>query len=264
MCETALGAAILIHHSFEGSDKLSYGCLFQGKVSIRAPARGATAQVQNLTKFWAFQFALPRGERLFRYGHEILAEVFQFALPRGERRWERDVALLNTGFQFALPRGERRDLLRRRCRPGHGFNSRSREGSDYRDLLAYAAARVSIRAPARGATIDRRRHRQGNDVSIRAPARGATEGHAFLDGVIKCFNSRSREGSDPSVRVCLVALGSFNSRSREGSDRLAATTRTHYLVSIRAPARGATCAAPPHRRRHGVSIRAPARGATYA
>lgn len=43
MCETALGAAILIHHSFEGSDKLSYGCLFQGKVSIRAPARGATA-----------------------------------------------------------------------------------------------------------------------------------------------------------------------------------------------------------------------------
>ena len=42
MCETALGAAILIHHSFEGSDKLSYGCLFQGKVSIRAPARGAT------------------------------------------------------------------------------------------------------------------------------------------------------------------------------------------------------------------------------
>ena len=33
---------------------------------------------------------------------------------------------------------------------------------------------VSIHAPARGATSDRRKPRQGDGVSIHAPARGAT------------------------------------------------------------------------------------------
>ena len=85
MCETALGAAILIHHSFEGSDKLSYGCLFQGKVSIRAPARGAT------------QGHLPQGAD---------GRVSIRAPARGATQ-ARDTAADLDAFQFALPRGER-------------------------------------------------------------------------------------------------------------------------------------------------------------
>ena len=107
MCETALGAAILIHHSFEGSDKLSYGCLFQGKVSIRAPARGATGVELVFFHHHEFQFALPRGERLRARCSATTTPAFQFALPRGERLPCRSPGRSCAGFQFALPRGER-------------------------------------------------------------------------------------------------------------------------------------------------------------
>ena len=130
MCETALGAAILIHHSFEGSDKLSYGCLFQGKVSIRAPARGATA---GRRLFVADQ---PVSIRAPARGATHLADVcrfigqFQFALPRGERRHHWEYQPLSYCFNSRSREGS--DLfighdgfLR------HGFNSRSREGSDF-------------------------------------------------------------------------------------------------------------------------------------
>ena len=55
-----------------------------------------------------------------------------------------------------------------------GFNSRSREGSDF--LL--------------------KARRKLFSVSIRAPARGATKMSLFLCFFISSFNSRSREGSD--------------------------------------------------------------------
>ena len=58
-------------------------------------------------------------------------------------------------------------------------------------------------------------------VSIRAPARGATC-LVFLVGVlIRGFNSRSREGSDPLRLTNQKDKICFNSRSREGSDRRA-------------------------------------------
>ena len=79
-------------------------------------------------------------------------------------------------------------------------------------------AEISIRAPARGATIrgdinadDRLyfnpRSREGSDehcrqasghqfISIRAPARGATVSLVTRDSAHKHFNPRSREGSD--------------------------------------------------------------------
>ena len=55
------------------------------RVSIRAPAWGATTQ-NNV------QDANPG---------------FQFALPHGERRHSRAVCVSLSGFQFALPHGER-------------------------------------------------------------------------------------------------------------------------------------------------------------
>ena len=77
------------------------------------------------------------------------------------------------------------------------------------------------------------------------------------------FNPRSREGSDP----CSAAKGSesayFNPRSREGSDGMLAQIKgTAKVISIHAPARGATGQSDSVRAVVRISIHAPARGAT--
>ena len=102
----------------------------------------------------------------------------------------------------------------------------------------------------------------------------------------KCFNPRSRTGSDQHKCVVAFQQVGFNPRSRTGSDALQSYEQWNYTyVSIHAPARGATlllllmlpitCFNPRSRTgsdvpsqepRHdrGVSIHAPARGATTA
>ena len=77
-------------------------------------------------------------------------------------------------FQSTLPRGERH--LRREIQRQfiHNFNPRSREGSDTFPHTRDAAVSISIRAPARGATIFSTHFLQVFIISIRAPARGAT------------------------------------------------------------------------------------------
>ena len=100
-----------------------------------------------------FQSTLPRGERhdqapetaftigisihapargatyFYRVDHEIL--IFQSTLPRGERRHRWTFQPEPTQFQSTLPRGERRN-------PGRPEDS---------------CRRISIHAPARGATL---------------------------------------------------------------------------------------------------------------
>ena len=55
----------------------------------------------------------------------------------------------------------------------------------------------------------------------------------------------------------------FNSRSREGSDLIAARAFIYNIVSIHAPARGATYIQVQTLMAEFVSIHAPARGATH-
>ena len=143
-------------------------------------------------------------------------------------------------FQFTRPRGARREALRRALR----------------------RHRVSIHAPARGATRARRDDRAAGGVSIHAPARGATsrgrgrpparcgfnsrarEGRdLFLPGARhrgRCFNSRAREGRDTKTGIPRRSPRCFNSRAREGRDGRRAERGRCGLVSIHAPARGAT------------------------
>ena len=144
-----------------------------------------------------FQFALPRGER--RYAHSIRRTHgrFQFALPRGERPVAVGVGGEVEGFQFALPRGERRRVEYCACR-----NSP-----------------VSIRAPARGATLSPPGGARIAVVSIRAPARGAT--------MVVC--------NDKCGTRFQFALPRGERRPRPGAPL------RERVVSIRAPARGATC-----------------------
>ena len=55
------------------------------------------------------------------------------------------------------------------------------------------------------------------------------------------FNPRSREGSDDEDIVQKAVVSDFNPRSREGSDVCVQDRRPDKLISIHAPARGATC-----------------------
>ena len=119
----------------------------------------------------------------------------------------------------------------------YGFNSRSREGSDIcgavnimaplmfqfalprgeRPLFmgcSLSGLRVSIRAPARGATEGEMLNNDHAAVSIRAPARGATEAWVIQANTDSRFNSRSREGSDQIPVSVVRQRRRFNSRSR--------------------------------------------------
>ena len=59
----------------------------------------------------------------------------------------------------------------------------------------------------------------------------------------KGFNSRAREGRDKFSASAGLASARFNSRAREGRDAEVKSATTPDLVSIHAPARGATIAA---------------------
>ncbi len=122
--------------------------------------------------------------------------------------------------------------------------------------------RWSIHAPARGATASRIAGHAGQDVSIHAHARGAT---TITDGQIKLFpgfNPRPRTGGDPeSVRVFLMDM--FQSTPPHGGRHAGRElVQAGLVVSIHAPARGATLHDRHPDTAHNRFNPRPARGAT--
>ena len=106
--------------------------------------------------------------------------------------------------------------------------------------------------------------RRSMDISIHAPARGATS--AFFDTpylIKENFNPRSRTGSDASVPTLTPGGTSFQSTLPHGERRERANAYTGgHIISIHAPARGATASAVAATTGTQISIHAPARGAT--
>ncbi len=165
-------------------------------ISICAPARGATSRsvhtrrrinhfnprshegsditgMANVRHQKAFQSALPRGERPEAFLKIIFIFLFQSALPRGERPAVQATDLPHAHFNLRSREGS--DYIRYGiCDRSKHFNPRSHEGSDIIRLAESLGMRISIRAPARGATKSRNTSYPGLDISIRAPARGAT------------------------------------------------------------------------------------------
>ena len=115
--------------SREGSDltpKLNY---VVNVISIRAPARGATRVSSEFPGTKKISIRAPAR------GATIPPIYVTLKLP----------------FQSALPRGERREVHTYATHTRH-FNPRSREGSDEYVERTGNEMRISIRAPARGAT----------------------------------------------------------------------------------------------------------------
>ena len=108
-------------------------------------------------------------------------------------------------------------------------------------------------------------HQTYHRISIHAPTRGATQSGSNSSRFLSNFNPRSREGSDGRRSVLRMHIPDFNPRSREGSDKAAINRYTKAgLISIHAPARGATSLPIPGFRDMRISIHAPARGATVS
>ena len=120
---------------------------------------------------------------------------------------------------------------------------------------------ISIHAPAKGATEDYIGYGSYTLISIHAPAKGATLSFvgilwsAIFQSTLprrerRCrnafgcypdnFNPRSREGSDKTHNSCSNTGKYFNPRSREGSDKSCVTISGYIIISIQAPAKGAT------------------------
>ena len=120
-------------------------------------------------------------------------------------------------FQSTHPHGVRPQSGGSLSSPG-GFNPRTRTGCDMIPRWWTSGTRVSIHAPARGATSNSGRTSHDSVVSIHAPARGAT----ML--MVYTTNSALFQSTHPhGVRQSIPNMASLIN-----------------LVSIHAPARGAT------------------------
>ena len=121
--------------------------------------------------------------------------------------------------------------------------------------------RVSIHAPARGATQDDKRIAVIDDVSIHAPARGATSstsrtnlptmfqsthphgvrrGRKWICSGLMEFQSTHPHGVRQKIIEPIKHRYSFNPRTRTGCDVTLPIVGQDREVSIHAPARGAT------------------------
>jgi len=179
-------------------------------------------------------------------------------------------------------------------------------GATFGKSRAADTVTVSIHAPARGATIIDVAVRKAAFVSIHAPARGATRRSGGMSSSLSCFNPRPCARGDLREKPPQAGSQSFNPRPCARGDDLPQLTtavpscfnprpcargdgqqrrgRTaderfnprpcargdeidrhrdiHQIVSIHAPARGATRLEGTGQGQGRVSIHAPARGAT--
>ncbi len=144
-----------------------------------------------------FQSTLPRRERHRGWRCWIFYRQFQSTLPRRERLFNRVVGDQWESFQSTLPRRERHKRRADYAYLRKNFNPRSREGSDGAEIInGQRLIKISIHAPAKGATSVHANDSRDIHISIHAPAKGATRcrgSHSFL---FRDFNPRSREGSD--------------------------------------------------------------------
>ncbi len=215
-----------------------------------------------------------------------LSSRFQSALPRGERLVSVQIVILQLKISIRAP-------------------ARGATLPPFPHSRPYV---ISIRAPARGATYAYRMYQTDTEISIRAPARGATL-YAYRLGRIILFQSAlprgERHSTQPNLdwtlafqsalprgerrygaavdaldylfqsalprgeRLCFIGyhflIHTFQSALPRGERRFGEKSFPPFLlISIRAPARGATLLPGQYNQQYCISIRAPARGATVS
>ena len=143
-------------------------------ISIHAPARGATVADDQFVRGIIFQFTPLREGRLSTAFANMVDVEFQFT-PLREGRPRASLPVMRFFiFQFTPLREGRPKSWRGGTNDFLDFNSRPCERGDLRRGRTFTAGRISIHAPARGATGWMYRTGLGCVISIHAPARGAT------------------------------------------------------------------------------------------
>ena len=165
---------------------------------------------------------------------------FQSTRPRGARRdWNKE-KLMTELFQSTRPRGARQN--RTVCNDMQPpFQSTRPRG-------------------ARLGFVGLSTREQGFNPRARA---GRDRSYLFKPARPTRFQSTRPRGARPGLGTVLnVSYEGFNPRARAGRDAARGGRPSSTLVSIHAPARGATTCPPAKSLRNEVSIHAPARGAT--
>ena len=228
-----------------GCDWQEFATAYDRGVSIHAPARGATL-LQALSQCSLFSFN-PRT----RTGCDFHCSIFQsfclvsiHAPARGATSCRNCVTHVSYVSIHAPARGATIRFFNT-ILSDTGFNPRTRTGCDSFFNTFFPFISVSIHAPARGATPSLTNSNASFVVSIHAPARGATPCQSNANGKAK-FQSTHPHGVRRvfSARPFIQTL--FQSTHPHG-------VRHSYndvyirliLVSIHAPARGATCISRP-------------------
>ena len=152
-------------------------CL-EERVSIHAPAWGATLPSgTSRSRYSRFNPRARVGRDACLGAFSGLDRLFQSTRPRGARLDDLSVGQVERMFQSTRPRG---------ARPP-------------RDARPDGRARVSIHAPAWGATHCRCTGRSAGYVSIHAPAWGATPTNQATHSEVNRFNPRARVGRDSLI-----------------------------------------------------------------
>ena len=210
------------------------------RISIHAPAKGATA-TRLCTRSLRHNFN-PRSRE--GSDHLMQCRVYQKA-----------------PFQSTLPRRERRT-----CTDAYGkvddFNPRSREGSDFLthskpERCTYFNPRSREGSDAKQSMMPCRSFSFQSTLPRRERLKSPTSG-----GFVFPFQSTLPRRERLPRCVHSYYKHYFNPRSREGSDRSYAFGYCMYLISIHAPAKGATLLLVGFSQKQLISIHAPAKGAT--
>ena len=142
------------------------------------------------------------------------------------------------------------------------FNPRPRMGGDIYKGVKDKRTKVSIHAPAWGATIPHACKLKTVQVSIHAPAWGATYEIVIIEMIFPVSIHAPAWGATFLKTRLTSRKMSFNPRPRMGGDTIFKSCPWLWWVSIHAPAWGATVSISSDYRTASVSIHAPAWGAT--
>ena len=235
-----------------------------GLVSIHAPAWGAT----HPSGLVAFRLACFNPRARMGRDQEQLDLAWQVMGFNPRARMGRDLTTSGSAcsarqFQSTRPHGARPDIEEELIGRGKVSIHAPAWGATLRPLPRPVIGSVSIHAPAWGATDQDPSHlaamagfnpraRMGRDqqfgqvaegvilVSIHAPAWGATRRSSSRRSGWSCFNPRARMGRDCLSPSRSPSSASFNPRARMGRDLAIGGQDLLGLVSIHAPAWGAT------------------------
>src|SRR5690606_18473449 len=99
------------------------------------------------------------------------------------------------------------------------FLSAPPHGGRLAQFSTLASCKVFLSAPPHGGRLHRApNHARSGRVSIRAPARGATLAAGYAGRALHCFYPRPRTGGDDRPEVVLPDAGGFYPRPRTGGD----------------------------------------------